>query len=93
MMNWDEGLIGRRDLGDGRAVWIQRQIFTWAICIGWIGADCYDDRWCYESFETAKDALEAWDPLKTLEPVGWHRNPRTGRRRPAGDSTKEYVHW
>ena len=25
------------------------------------------------------------------EPSGWHRHPATGRRRPDGDPTKEYV--
>ncbi len=36
-------------------------------------------------------ALEKFDPERDTEPEGWYRNPNTGRRRPDGDPTKEYV--
>lgn len=46
--------------------------------------------WCYESLVEAVIALNNWDdPDK--EPEGWMRNPQTGRRRPGGDASKEYV--
>lgn len=46
----------------------------------------YSDRWCYHSVEDAVAALDAWDG--TGEPQGWHRHPKTGRRR---DGSREWV--
>ena len=34
-------------------------------------------------------ALALWDG--TGEPEGWMRHPTSGRRRPDGDKTKEYI--
>lgn len=53
--------------------------------------DFYDDRWCYSSIPEALAAAEAWDPTVNSEPAGWHRHPVSGRRRPNGDPTLEYV--
>jgi len=71
---------------------IGNYIYTCAIIKG----DMHDragfkDRWCYHSYDAAKKALDEWDGVG--EPKGWHRNPRTGRRRPDGNATKEYVSW
>ena len=80
-----------RILPDGRAVWIQRKIFTHAITLGKAHDDIgHDNHWCYETRDQAVAALAAWDPMKQAEPEGWIRNPKTGRRRPNGDATKEY---
>lgn len=51
----------------------------------------YTDRWCYKSPQAAWTAALAWDPDATMEPLGWHRHPSSGRRRPDGDPEKEYV--
>lgn len=51
----------------------------------------YTDRWCYTSPQAAWAAALAWDPDMAMEPAGWHRHPTTGRRRPDGDPTQEYV--
>jgi hypothetical protein len=80
-------------LADGRSVWLQRKMFTWAIVIGPTDADCYDDHWCFETRDRAVKALAEWNPMINPEPDGWIRNPRTGRRRPDGDASKEYVSW
>ncbi len=80
-------------LSDGRCVWLQRKMFTWAIVIGQANAACYDEHWCYETQEAAERALSAWNPFDTPEPEGWIRHPRTGRRRPGGDASKEYINW
>ncbi len=48
----------------------------------------YEDRWCYVHGHAVK-ALQAWNGEG--EPQGWHRHPRTGRRRPDGDNKREYV--
>jgi hypothetical protein len=63
-------------------------IFTHAI-IADLDTCGYGDRWCYHSYAAAKAALDAWDGEG--EPQGWHRHPDTGRRRPGGDATQEYV--
>lgn len=35
----------RRDLGDGRSIWLRRQIFNLVIIIGETDSPCYDDDW------------------------------------------------
>lgn len=62
---------------DGHEAAIYPLAFTHAIIYG-LNDFGYDDRWCYDSYEKAKAALEAWDG--TGEPQGWHRHPGTGRR-------------
>lgn len=57
-------------------------LFTWGLIVGKI-EDCqswFDDRWCYHRFLDAVMAGSVWDGLEG-EPEGWHRHPRTGRRR------------
>lgn len=76
---------------DGRYAALMRLMFTTAIVIGKIGdRDSYYDRWCYHDEEHARAALRSWEAADmTGEPSGWHRHPRTGRRRTVdGD---EYV--
>ena len=82
MAEWiqSNGLFYVRPLGDGRATWISRKIFTWAVSIGKIGARCFDDSWCYEGLDDAFRAIVAWDALTEKEPVGWIRHPTSGRR-------------
>lgn len=79
-----------RRLDDRRYVSVMPLIYTQAIIWGYVGdLDCYEDRWCYHTAEAAILAASAWDG--TGEPEGWHRHPRTGRRRPDGDPTKEHI--
>lgn len=33
----------------------------------------------------------SWEPKAGTEPSGWFRHPPTGRRRPDGDPSKEYI--
>lgn len=90
--SYDPSYINYTVLGDGRSVWIQRKIFTHAIAIGRTDDGVgFSDFWCYQTRQQAEDAMAAWNPLTTKEPEGWIRNPRTGRRRPEGDASKEYV--
>jgi hypothetical protein len=35
--------------------------------------------------------LKAWAADGGKEPQGWIRHPSTGRRRPGGDASREYV--
>lgn len=51
----------------------------------------YYDRWCYQDVPSAVAAAVEWDPSTQAEPVGWHRHPSSGRRRPNGNPEEEYV--
>jgi hypothetical protein len=81
-----------RLLPDGRAVWIQRKMFTHAITVGRAdNGGTFDTHWCYESEAQALAALEKWNPFEQEEPEGWFRHVDTGRRRPGGDPAKQYI--
>ncbi|WP_429565708.1 hypothetical protein [Paraburkholderia sp. MM6662-R1] len=51
----------------------------------------HGDRWCYQTFDDARAALDAWSGEEGTEPTGWTRHPDTGRRRPDGDAGREYF--
>lgn len=53
----------------------------------------YRDFYCFCTPEAAVKALFEFDPATMDEPFGWHRHGGTGRRRPDGDPTKEYINW
>jgi hypothetical protein len=82
-----------RDLGDGAYVIIRSLLFHWMMVRGdfenLIG---YWDRWCYADETGASAALDDFPdkPTSGYQPVGWHRHPSTGRRRPDGDPSREY---
>jgi len=67
--------------------------YTVAIITGhWFDRTGYDDRWCYHDYPTALGALIEWAKADFKdEPMGWHRHPKSGRRRPDGDWMQEYV--
>ena len=66
-------------------VGLHKYMFTTAILLGKMGDTTgFEDRWCYHSAAEAERALAMWDG-ETGEPEGWHRNPRTGRRRQDGN--------
>jgi hypothetical protein len=73
-----------RFINDFEWVAITPFLFTHAIVKGKINDFWgYDDRWCYHSYNSAKEALDKWS--FDGEPEGWHRHPASGRRR----TTKE----
>ena len=72
-----------RVLSPGYGLWIYPMLFTHRIVVGPIGSGFVDDAWCYHTREAAEAAALAWDPEVDEEPTGWHRHPRTGRRREA----------
>lgn len=63
-------------------------LYTCALVTG-LDTTGYRDRWCYQDAVSALAALAAWDGVG--EPMGWHRHPATGRRRPAGNAAREYI--
>jgi hypothetical protein len=69
---------------------IKPLLFHWTMIVGQVGDYLtYDDRWCYADANAAKRGLRDWSGEG--DPDGWHRHPRTGRRRPDGDPKREYV--
>ena len=80
-------------MGDGRWAALSRFAFTTAIITGAIGDDWgYENRWCFDSLGLAAASLTSWQ-LRGFEgePLGWHRHPDSGRRRPNGDASQEYI--
>jgi len=73
------GYLHPRPIPGGRYACVRPKIFTHAIVTGRIGdMATIDKNWCYETYQQAKAALDAWDG--TGEPEGWFRDPDTGRR-------------
>lgn len=79
-----------RDLGDGRGVWVMPMMFgNGRLVVGGLDGMFLDDFWCYDSVVMACAHAIVWDGVG--EPEGWKRHIRSGRHRPDGDPTKEYV--
>lgn len=57
----------------------------------------YEHFYCFSSVELTVKALdefaEAVQTNPNAEPEGWHRHSNTGRRRPDGDKSKEYINF
>lgn len=88
-MGVEEGWAGWRLLPHGRLSAVVPMLFTFRLIIGSVGADGYDDCWCYHDLAAAIGAMGAWDGEG--DPQGWHRHPPSGRRREDGDPATEYV--
>src|SRR5262245_24839389 len=83
--------IGIRRLPDGRIIGVHRLLYHWTMHVD-IDEIGYADKDCYQTQEQALLAMLTWDGIG--EPgYGWHRHLKTGRRRPDGDPTKEYIAW
>lgn len=81
-----------RTYENGRIVFLHRLLFTTAILVmNSPHSLSYDNRWCYASEKAALEAMERWNPDTEPEPTGWHRHPPSGRRRPNGDASQEYI--
>ncbi len=77
-------------IGDGIYAAIKPLLFHWTMIVGLVGDRWgIEDRWCYEDRHAAEKGLRAWDG--TGDPTGWHRHPRSCRRRPGGDPRREYL--
>jgi len=81
--------LAEKEFTDSKA-WVIPLTFGRArIIVGPKEMSWLDDGWWYDSPEAAVAALNIWNGVG--EPEGWMRNPKTGRRRPNGDKSKEYV--
>jgi hypothetical protein len=76
-------------LSDGRICGVHRLSYHWSmqIDIDYIG---YNDSYCFATFELAIDALQKYDG--ETEPIGWHRHPKSGRRRNL-ETGEEWIAW
>ena len=83
------------DIGAGRYCAVKPLLFHWTMIIGTIGdQDGFDDRYCYADKTAAVAGLSEWARRSFEgEPIGWHRHPSTGRRRPEGNAAQEYIAW
>lgn len=79
-----------KDLGDGCYAGARHLLFHATLVIGIVGNRfTYEDRYCYANIAMAIAAMHAWDGRG--DPIGWHRHPKSGRRRPDGDASREYI--
>lgn len=76
-----------RALPDGRLIGTLQLLFHWTlhVDIDWFG---YADRYCFQSYDLVRAAFDGWDG--TGDPVGWHRHPKSGRRRDLGTG-REWI--
>lgn len=86
----ENGYTDYKHYPSGRDACIQKLFFTYAVYAD-LTTYGHGERWCYSSYEKARDALSAWDGEHDTEPQGWHRHPDTGRRRPDGDASQEFI--
>jgi hypothetical protein len=90
----ENNYLAYREYHGGKWVALNHLMFTTAIVGGYIDTlECsVDERWCYHKQIDAVMALVAWEELGFVgEPKGWHRHPYTGRRRPNGEPSLEYI--
>lgn len=90
----DEGVTSAmiKVIGEDEYVAIKPLLFHWTMIRGSLfDVNGYDDRWCYANRTLAEAALAAFptDAGADYEPEGWHRHPRTGRRRENADPDAE----
>jgi len=79
-----------KEISPGIYAAVKPLLFHWTMIIGMIGdTSGYSDRYCFANKPLAENALKLWDGQG--EPIGWHRHPASGRRRPDGNVSKEYI--
>lgn len=86
------GVLYVRRLPDKRFLYVAPLTFGRAkICLG--DEITVYNAWCYDEPWQALAQVRTWNPDEQDEPVGWMRHPFSGRRRPGGDPTKEYIYF
>jgi len=66
-----------RELPDGIVIAAHRLMYHWTLLID-LDYCGYNDRYCFATKELVMDAFNKYDGS---EPEGWHRHPKSGRRR------------
>lgn len=79
-------------VGDDRIIDIRpMHVGMVTLSIGPKGSSYYTDSWDFETTVQAVTAAEVWDATPGTEPYGWYRHAATGRRRPGGLPSQEYI--
>jgi hypothetical protein len=88
----NEGCLGHEILETCHiSVWkITGYMYNLCVSSRW-HAGIYDNVYNYSTAKGALEAMKSWDGTEEHEPEGWFRHPATGRRRPDGDKSKEYI--
>jgi hypothetical protein len=76
-----------RDLPNGRNLAYKRLMFHWALYVD-LDEVGYGDRYCYATLDGVRHAFLTWNG--DGDPEGWHRHPKTGRRRDLATG-KEWI--
>jgi hypothetical protein len=76
-----------KEISNDRLIGILPLLFHWTIHVN-IHPVGYDDRYCFASYDLAKDAFDKW--TGEGDPSGWHKHPSTGRRRDLATG-KEWI--
>lgn len=84
------GYLDVVEKGDAGLCAIQPLMFTYAV-LAELNMTGYGNRWCYHTYKDAKAALDAWDGADGTEPSGWHRHPKSGRRRDENGNEEVYY--
>lgn len=85
------GYVAWRWLPDGELIGVVPMAFgNGRLCRDLNPFGC-GDGYCYDGVLRAVHYMNVFDPEKESEPDGWKRHIQSGRRRPDGDKTKEYV--
>ena len=85
----DHWWLRRRSLPDGRVLHLQRMTHSYRVSVSPADAAVFDSVYDFEADETAWTAFLEWDG--NGDPEGWFRHPQSGRCRPGGDPSKEYI--
>ena len=85
------GYTAWRFLPDGSVMAVASMLFGNGRLFMGVHQDGHEDAYCYDSLALASKAMHEFDPVIDAEPSGWKRHPYTGRRRPGGDASQEYV--
>lgn len=78
--------VAMRTLPDGRWIGVTRLMFHWTLHVD-VSEWGYEDRYCYATEIGAIAAMNMWSGEG--DPVGWHRHPKSARRRTDGDPAHE----
>ncbi len=87
----DMGYTSQRVLDDGTILAVGPMIPPNGRLFVDINSSGYEDCYCYDSLDLAYQSMMAFNPSVDKEPQGWKRHPFSGRRRPNGDASKEYI--
>jgi len=87
----DPYILSRRVLEDGRVVRLHKMFgVNTRLSLASDEEDiCYSQLYCYHDTAKAMEQALVWNGEG--DPEGWYRHINTGRRRPDGDLSKEYI--